>query len=51
MKKLFSTILFCLISTFAFSADIYCVLNDDNVRVRTLPLLKEIEVQTDGLGN
>ena len=42
MKKLFSAILFCLISTFAFSADIYCVLNDDNVRVRTLPSTGEL---------
>lgn len=37
MKKSLLCILVLLIPTFAFSADIYCVLNDDNVRVRTLP--------------
>lgn len=37
MKKSFLCILILLIPFLSFSADIYCVLNDDNVRVRTLP--------------
>lgn len=37
MKKILLCILILLIPFLSFSADIYCVLNDDNVRVRTLP--------------
>lgn len=37
MKKILFAFLFCMVSAAAFCKDVYCVLNDDNVRVRSLP--------------